>query len=52
MSLASLALGFGLGVLSTGLLVTVGGAVAASVAWRWARAVERTGFDLAIKTEK
>lgn len=48
MSFASLALGFGLGVLFAAVLGLVALLVVAGVCWRWARAAERSGIDITI----
>lgn len=43
---AALALGFGLGVLATGVLLALLGAIALFGWWRFCQAFERAGFDL------
>ncbi len=48
---ASLALGFGLGVLASGLLATLAATLSAAVAWRWAKALDRGGINIDIRQD-
>jgi hypothetical protein len=45
---AGAAIGFGVGVLLSGLVVTAALAVGAVLAWRYAKAIESTGIDIKI----